>query len=332
MQKREARIAKWVLFLSLSLLASVGIGSAAAQTATGTINGTVTDPQGLSMSGVTVNVKDVDTGTDHIFTSNETGLYVAPLLEPGNYEIVASKDGFNTIEQKGVTLLVAQTLTVDIKMSLKTQEGTVTVTSELPLIETDKTEQSRAITENLVANLPTNGRRWEDFVLLTPGVTTDGTSGLSAFHGISGLYNNNSVDGANHNQAFFSASRGRASVVSYVYSADSIKEFQVGGSNYNAEFGQAVGGIVNAVTKSGTNQYHGDLFYNLRYPSLNALDPLAKTSAAPNGTIATQTVHQKQEFGGSIGGPIWKDKLFFFGTYDGFRKVNPIQYTTSQTS
>ena len=151
MQKREARIAKWALFFSVSLLALVGIGSAAAQTATGTINGTVTDPQGLSMSAVTVNVKDVDTGTDHIFTSNETGLYVAPLLEPGNYEIVASKDGFNTIEQKGVTLLVAQTLTVDIKMSLKTQEGTVTVTSELPLIETEKTEQSQAITENLVA-------------------------------------------------------------------------------------------------------------------------------------------------------------------------------------
>ena len=103
-------------------------------------------------------------------------------------------------------------------------------------------------------------------------------------------------------------------------------------SNYSAEFGQAVGGVVNAVTKSGTDQYHGDLFYNLRYPTLNALDPVAKLSAAANGTVATQTVHQQQQFGGSIGGPILKDKLFFFGTYDGFRKVNPIQYTTSQIS
>ncbi len=166
-------------------------------------------------------------------------------------------------------------------------------------------------------------------------MTTDGTSGLSSFRGISGLYNGNSVDGANNTQAFFSEARGRTIIVSYVYSADSIREFEVAASNYSAEFGQAAGGVVNAVTRSGTNQFHGDLFYNLRYPTLNALDPVAKESAAasPGGIASTtQTVHQQNQFGGSFGGPILKDKLFFFVTYDGFRKVNPIDYTTSQTS
>jgi hypothetical protein len=175
-----------------------------------------------------------------------------------------------------------------------------------------------------VDGLPLVARRWENFVLLTPAVTTDGTSGLSSFRGISGLYNGNSVDGANNTQAFFSEARGRAIIVAYVYSPDSVKEFEVAASNYSAEYGQAAGGVVNAVTKSGGNQLHGDLFYDLRYPSLNALDPLGKH----NG-VFTQTVHQQNQFGGSVGGPIIKDKLFFFGTYDGFRKVNPILYLSS---
>ena len=122
-------------------------------------------------------------------------------------------------------------------------------------------------------------RRWENFVLLTPAVTTDGTSGLSSFRGISSLYNGNSVDGANNTQAFFSEARGRAIIVSYVYSADSIQEFQVASSNYSAEFGQAVGGTVNAVTKSGTNNLHGDLFYNLRYPSAERAGPASENRA-----------------------------------------------------
>ena len=119
------------------------------------------------------------------------------------------------------------------------------------MLDTEKTEQSQIVSQNLVSGLPLVARRWENFVLLTPAVTTDGTSGLSSFRGISGLYNGNSVDGANNTQAFFSEARGRAIIVSYVYSADSIKEFQVSSSNYSAEYGQAAGGVVNAVTKSG---------------------------------------------------------------------------------
>jgi hypothetical protein len=155
-------------------------------------------------------------------------------------------------------------------------------------------------------------------------VTNDRGSGLQSFHGISGLYNNNSVDGANNNQAFFSESRGRANIVSYVYSQDSIKEFQVSSSSFTAELGQSAGGTVNAITKSGTNQLHGDAFYDLRYPSLNALDPVFKA-----GGGKTQAVQQQNHFGGSAGGALVKDRLFLFGTYDGFRKVNPIIYTSS---
>jgi hypothetical protein len=134
------------------------------------------------------------------------------------------------------------------------------------------------------------------------------------------------VDGANNNQAFFSEARGR-STVPYTYSLDSLQEFQVSASNYSSEFGQAAGGVVNAVTKSGTNAYHGDLFYYLRYPSLNSLDSFNKSQG-----VYTQSIHQFQQFGGSAGGPIIKDKLFFFLTYDGSRKVFPVVYTSSSAA
>ena len=132
------------------------------------------------------------------------------------------------------------------------------------------------------------------------------------------------MDGANNNQAFFSEARGRANSGAYVYSMDSIKEYQVTSSGYSAELGQAAGGVVNAVTKSGSNTIHGDLFYYLRYPSFNALDSYPKSQGNYN-----KPIHQWQQFGGSTGGPIVKDKLFYFVTYDGSRKVNPIAYTSS---
>jgi carboxypeptidase family protein len=313
---------------ALSLIASLA-GFSFGQTATGTITGTITDPKGLSITNGNVVVRNMDTGISHLVTSNDAGVYVASLLQPGNYSLTVTKEGFAKMERAGVMLMVGQTLTLDFQMPLQTQQALVTVTAETPLIETSKTDQSQNVSDALVANLPLASRRWEEFVLLTPGVTTDGTTGLSSFHGISALYNNNSVDGANNTQAFFSEARGRSNIVSYVYSADSMKEFQVNNSNYNAELGQAAGGTVNAVTKSGSNQFHGDAFYNLRYPSLNALDPVVIVSAAGANTTPTQAVHQQHQFGASAGGPLIKDKLFLFATYDGFRKVNPVQYISS---
>ena len=294
--------------------------------AIGTITGTVTDPKGLPVPDVSVVVKNTDTGSETPSPTNANGHFFVPYLQPGNYEVTANKSGFETVDLKQVVLHVGDVLTLDMQLPLQGQQTNITVTTEAPLVETEKTEQSQTVSENQVSGLPMVARRWENFVLLTPAVTTDGTSGLSSFRGISGLYNGNSVDGANNTQAFFSEARGRAIIVSYVYSPDSIKEFEVSSSNYSAEFGQAAGGIVNAVTRSGTNDLHGDLFWNLRYPSLNALDPLGKSRG-----ILTQTVHQQNQFGGSVGAPIIKDKLFFFGTYDGFRKVNPILYTSTQT-
>jgi hypothetical protein len=324
--RSEVFFKNWICLFGVSLLifaSLLGAPRANAQTATGTIIGTVTDPKGLAVADAQVVVKNIDTDTESSFPTNAAGIYVAPYLQPGNYQVTASKTGFETVVHKNVMVHVGDRLTIDVQLPLQTQQTSITVTEEAPVLETGKTEQSQTVSQSQVEGLPIATRRWENFVLLTPAVTTDGTSGLSSFRGISGLYNGNSVDGANNTQAFFSEARGRAIIVTYVYSPDSIREFQVNSSNYSAEYGQAAGGVVNAVTRSGTNQLHGDLFYNLRYPDLNALDPIGKTRG-----IFTQTVHQQNQFGGSVGGALIKEKLFFFGTYDGFRKVNPILYTS----
>jgi hypothetical protein len=332
---------------SVAILLLVGVFSAAAfaQGGTGTITGTVADPKGLTVPGAKVVVTDTDTGLERTLITTDTGAYTAAFLQPDHYKVTVSKDGFQTYVRENLLLQVGQPVTVDVPMTVGTSVSEITVTGEAPLIEPDRTELSQEVSETLAAGLPLNGRRWEEFVLLTPGVTNDGTTGLVSYHGISGLFNNSTVDGVSNQQAFFSEDRGRTAV-GYTYSLDAVKEFSVQSSSYSAEFGNAAGGQVNSVTKSGTNAIHGDLFYYLRYPSLNALDPYAKThgSSPINGgcpsitflsngqCIAPPSEHQRQQFGGSVGGPVIKDKLFYFVNYDGQRRSFPIIYTGPSTS
>ncbi len=323
------------LFLCLSLLSVMALPAHAQEAGFGSIAGTVTDPNGAVVANATVQVIQTDTGIERTLQTTSTGGYAAAFLKPGHYEIIVKAPGFVNVDRKGLNLLVGQALGVDIQLPVAATQDTVTITAESPLIDTEKVSASQEIGQELVGNLPVNGRRYDNFVLLTPNVVPDGTSGLISYRGISGLYNTNLIDGANNNQAFFSEARGRASGAPYVYSIDSIQEFQSSSGAYSAELGQAAGGQINAVTKSGTNLIHGDLFYFLRYPDLNALDPYTKaqsytaTSPALKQSYLTQPVHQQHQFGGSVGGPIKKDKLFYFFTYDGFRKVNPILYVSS---
>jgi hypothetical protein len=290
----------------------------------GSISGTITDQKNSVVAGATVTVTQVETGISRDLVTTSAGTYSATFLRPGHYELIIAAPGFAKVNRKGLTVLVGQTVDADVELPVAATQDTVTITGEAPLIDTEKVGTSQEIGQELVSNLPVNGRRYDNFVLLTPNVTPDGSSGLISYRGISSLYNSNLIDGANNNQAFFAEARGRATGAPYVYSSDSIQEFQSASGPYSAELGQAAGGQINAITKSGTNNMHGDLFYFLRYPDLNALDPLGKSRG-----VFTQPVHQQHQFGGSVGGPIKRDKLFYFFTYDGFRKVNPIIYLSS---
>jgi hypothetical protein len=323
-----------VAFMALVFLFAAALPSAAQTSGNGNIVGSVTDPSGAAVPGATVVVTNTDTGVSRTLTANGDGLYTANFLVPGHYEVIASAPSFGKMDHKNLLLTVGEVLTVNAALPTASVSSAVEVNAETPILDTQKTEVSQTFDPVLLTNLPVATRNWSAFVLNTPNVVQDGGSGLVSFHGISGLYNQNYVDGSNNNEMLFSEARGRASGAPYVYSIDSIKEFQAETSNYSVEFGQAAGGQVNAITKSGTNQIHGDLFYYLRYPDLNALDPYSKFQALHNGGnsfLLTQPIHQQHQFGGSVGGPIIHDRLFYFFTYDGFRRVGKALYTDSNT-
>jgi Carboxypeptidase regulatory-like domain/TonB dependent receptor-like, beta-barrel len=307
----------------LAALLAGGARPAAAQTtAAGNIEGVVTDTSGGVLPGATVVVRNVDTNVARETTTDAGGRYRAAALQPGTYEVAATLTGLQASPIGNVQVQVGQTVTVDVQMRAAGVTEQVTVTSDAPIINTIKTDVSSVVGERAIANLPINGRRWENFVLLGPGVTNDGNFGLVSYRGISGLYNNNTVDGVDNNQAFFSEARGRTRA-SYTISQAAIREFQVGVSNFSAEFGRAAGGTVNAVTKSGTNVLHGEGFYFIRDDALQAREPFA--TFKPD--------ERRQQFGVSAGGPLRQNKLFYFVNYDqqlrdfpGFVRTSNVAY------
>src|SRR5690349_263294 len=162
-------------------------------TGSGLIGGTVTDPYGAIVPGVSLVIKNLGTGTELPLSSNEVGIYTAPFLQPGRYEITASKPGFAKVVRTGITLQVGQTLTVDLSMPIQATQESVTVTGDADIVDTSKTEMSQVVSQTSKDNLPLAGRNWAQFQFLTPNVTNDGTTGLASYRGISGLYNSSNV-------------------------------------------------------------------------------------------------------------------------------------------
>lgn len=302
---------RWLrVIASLGLALLAGPANCLAQTVAGsTLQGTVTDPAGGVVPGAEVWIVHVATGFTRALKTTESGRYMALSLPPGRYDVRVAAPGFAGKILSGVEVAVGQTVTLDVRLEVGSRTEVVTVTESPPLLEPDRTEISSIVGERAVRNLPIDGRRWEDFVLLTPAVAEDGGFGLVSYRGLSGLYNNNLVDGADNNQAFFSESRGR-SRLPYSYSLASVQEFQVITQNYSAEFGRAAGGIVNAVTRSGGNRVHGEVFYFFRDDAILAQDPLAKAS----GQLEPE--ERRQQFGVAVGGPVVHDRVFFFLSYD----------------
>ena len=239
-----------------------GVQPVFAQSATaGAIGGTVTDKGGALLPGTIVKVTSKDTGTVRTAKTNSQGEYRVTELPPGTYSITYTADGFDTAQQDNVVVTLGNLATVSPTMTVGSVASKVEVSGEAPLLHTESNEISTTIDQATIDNLPINGRRWSNFALLTPGVVSNSDGfGLLSFRGISYLLNNNTVDGADDNQAYFSEARGRTRSA-YTVTQGAVQEFQVNTSNYSAEYGRAAGGVINTVTKSGTNQLHGQLFF-----------------------------------------------------------------------
>jgi outer membrane receptor protein involved in Fe transport len=296
-----------------------GAPHAAAQSTTqGAVGGVVKDPQGAVVSNASVTVKNEETNKEFAATTDSEGRFRVVQLDPGTYSVTINSSGFSAFTQQKVVVEVGRVTPLDINLAVGGAQETVQVTSEAPVINTQQQDVSTNINQTSINNLPINGRRWSNFALLTPGAVPDGTFGLISFRGISGLLNNNTVDGGDNNQAFFAEERGRTRI-SYSISQSAIKEFQVNTSSYSAEYGRSAGGVVNAVTKSGTNDFHGDVFYFQRNNKWGARNPRSFVTQNVGGVftpVAFKPEDVRHQYGGTIGGPIVKDKAFFFFSFD----------------
>lgn len=293
---------KHTLRLVLFLVCALPLLFGQADANKGQIVGTVFDPNSAVISGAKISIKSALTGATRELTSTANGTYRAVLLDPGTYEITTSTPGFAESKISGLVLNVGSTITVDIRMSVQATNTTVEVGETL--LQDAVPVASTLVNATAITNLPINGRRFQDFVQLTPMAAVEGaTRNQISFAGQRGINSNIMLDGADYNQPFFGGIRGgerSTSIITVPQSA--IAEFQVLATGYSAEYGRSTGGVMNTITKSGTNEVHGEGFYQIRHRALSSKNPVL--NIRPSETL--------QQYGGGIGGPIKTNKMFWF--------------------
>ena len=307
-----------LLGVVLCLVSLVGVFAASAFAQAGLgfaqLNGTVLDAGGRAVVKAQVSARDLDTNQSFQSSTNEAGFYVVPNLPPGKYELTISSSGFAKYQQTGLTLTVGQTATVNANLKVASASEVVTVTTEAPLIEPTKTEISQVVETEQIQSLPISNRVFTDFALLTPGVASSRTSlGTTftefevtqiSFAGMRSFSNEITVDGAD----FVNSASG---IQRATPPQESVQEFRVVNNSFGAEYGRAVGGIVNIVTKSGTNNLHGSIY---EYFQNSATDARSVLQPAP-----LPHEYRQNQFGAAVGGPIVKNKTFFYLNYEGKR-------------
>ena len=300
-------------------------GTVFAQVTTGTILGTISDSTGAVIPGATITMRNVGTGITRTANTDAAGRYRAPQLPLGDYEITAEMPGFQSVDRSGVTLTVGREAEVDFTLQVGAVTERITVTGEAPLIETTNATVSTLVDERTLREMPLLGRSFADLAAIQPGVVSDlpiGTSGYNAIYSGGGGVSRRAISGTNPQNSTYlldgieltTPSRGMAvnSVMGEQLGVDAIREFTLLQSNYGAQYGRSAGGVMNAVTQSGTNEFHGGVFEFFRNDKMDArdyfLDP--KVAKAPL---------RRNQFGGFVGGPIQKDRTFFFANYEGLR-------------
>ena len=330
LRRCDARIA-CVIFLLFSL---AFLPLAHAQSTTqGAIAGTIQDASGAVISGAAVTIHNTGTNAEIKLSSDASGYFKAPLVEPGTYTVTIVASGFGNYTANGLAVTVGSLSELHPTLAAGTASESVTVSGEAPVLKFESSEISETLTTKEILNLPLNGGRWSNLALLTPGAVSDSNGfGLISFRGISPLLNNVEIDGADDNQAFFSEERGRTRE-GYSTSQIAIAEFQVNTGVYSAEYGRAAGGVLNAVTKSGTNEIHGQAYFYDRDNDWGAINPFTTftsvsepaSGGAPNilTGIPFQPKDWRKRWGFGAGGPLIKDKLFWFYAYDQYRRNFP---------
>jgi len=279
----------------------------------GGISGVVRDASGAVVPSADVIVENSSKGIRRTLTSNDSGVFAAPALVPApGYVVRVNKSGFQAFEMKDIEVLIGQNVNVNVPLAVAGAATQVEITDAAPLVEQTKTGISQVVTSRQIQELPINGRRVDAFVLLTPAVVSDGTFGLISFRGIAGG-NSFLTDGNDTTNNFYNENAGRTRIATQI-SQDAVQEFQVLSNGYSAEYGRASGGVINTVTRSGGNNVHGTGYWFFRNQDFSAKDSFA----------AINPQERRDQFGGSIGGPIKKDKLFYFFNAESTRRSFPL--------
>ncbi len=328
--KRAGSLASAVLFafccfaVGILVLNTAIPVSAQSMEGLGALRGTVTDAGGATVAKAKVVVTNDRIGLKREIVASSDGDFEASSLPPEDgYVVTVTVPGFATYQATKIGVHVGQAATVVIKLTVSQVAETVTVDASEEVLDTTRSGVSELVGQKEINELPINGRRVDQFVLLTPGVTTDGAGGEVTFRGVPG--NNIFLqDGIDVTQQWGQDDAGSTSAFSPL-SQDAVQEFQVQTSGYSAEFGHAAGGIVNTLTKSGTNSFHGSAFEFFKNRTLNATDPY---SLGLNGQLFNPP-NWRHQFGGSVGGPIIKDKLFFFANTEITRESRPLVSSTT---
>ncbi len=298
----------------------------AQSTTQGAIGGTVFDSTDAIVPSAAVVIHNNGTNAEIHLTVDASGYFKAPLLEPGTYTVTVTSPGFSLFRASNVIVQVGQLTTLEPHLATGSATQVVEVTAEAPVLNFESPDFSSTLNQTALNNIPINNRRWSSLAMTTPGVVSDANGyGLVSIRGISPLLNNVLIDGADDNQAFFSEERGRTREA-YSTAGSSVREFAVNSGVFSAQYGRAAGGVINSVTKSGTNNFHGDAYFYDRQSSWNAYNNYATITTpqfSPGSTLPSSyvTSHLKPKdlrkiYGFSVGGPVLKNKLFFFYTYD----------------
>ena len=346
MHNRHPFASPWAALCALLLALVVFTPVQAQQSATATLEGLVTDPQGAVIPNAKLVVRNTANGLTRELQTDGTGVYRFVALQPGAYDLTVSAPSFSEAKRTGLVLTVGQKLNLDVSLTVGGASASVNVTAEAPIVETTRTNVSGSVGEQQVRSLPVNGRNFLDFATLTPGVVKDPRAGDLSFGGQKGTLNSIQIDGVDNNNMFFGQSLGRtgSNRAPYQFSQDAVQEFQVNTNSFSAEFGRAAGGVINVITKSGGNDFHGTGFEFFRDRSLNAnslrydagletftggkpaLIPNVFRFDTPTASIVgkpDKPAYHWNQFGGNLGGPIKKDRAFFFFNYDGQRNTQP---------
>lgn len=298
------------------------------QSTTGSIGGTVYDPQHAVVPNARIVALNEATDAEFIGYSDRSGNYILMNLPPGTYSVDIAGGDFVAFTATNVVVELGRRTSLDTTLQVAATASTIHVQSILPSLEAAYPSLTTNITETELLNLPSDSRRWGSFALLTPGVVSDpGGDGLLSFRGISGLLNSSTVDGADDNQAFFSEERGGARAP-YSISMAAVEQFQVHTADYSAEYGRSAGGIINTVTRSGTNKLHGQVFFFERNSGLAATNPYTTLTSFDTAndnfvTKAYRPLDVRRQAGFGTGGPIVRDRLFWFYSFDYFTRDFP---------